>query len=61
MPFRSILLALFSAILVFLSAEAQAASASADLTAHWAGYAILCLFILAYVFVIVEEVIHLQK
>ena len=32
-----------------------------DLTTHWVGYASLAIFILAYIFVIAEEKIHLRK
>ncbi len=32
-----------------------------DLTQHWAGYTALALFVVAYIFVILEENIHLRK
>lgn len=39
----------------------EAAVAVADYTAHWLGYSALGLFALAYVLIIMEEVIHLKK
>lgn len=32
-----------------------------DLTSHWVGYAAICVFIAAYILVILEEQIHLRK
>ncbi len=41
--------------------QASAAEAQADLSAHWAGYAAIAMFALAYVMVVVEEFTHLRK
>jgi len=39
----------------------EKAEQTLDLTSHWAGYASLTVFIVAYLFVMVEEFIHLRK
>ncbi len=43
------------------SAAAGDSAAALDLTRHWAGYACLLLFVLAYALIINEENIHLRK
>ncbi|WP_242109313.1 sodium:proton antiporter NhaD [Luteimonas aquatica] len=43
------------------SAPAFAATAQAGLTGHWAGYAAIAIFALAYLFVVLEEFTHLRK
>ena len=40
---------------------ATASVAPLDLTGHWAGYAAIALFVLAYVMVVLEEFTHLRK
>lgn len=42
-------------------ALAQASDSSLDLTAHWAGYAAIAIFVAAYVLVVAEEFTHLRK
>ena len=54
--FFLILLGLFPS-LVFASSSTQ----NLDLTSHWAGYLALIVFVIAYVFVMVEEFTHLRK
>ncbi len=39
----------------------EKAEQTLDLTSHWAGYASLTVFVVAYFFVMVEEFIHLRK
>lgn len=56
-----------AAVLAFASAamvaapSAFASQAGLDLTAHWAGYAAVGMFVFAYLLVIVEEYTHLRK
>lgn len=52
---------LFAIVLFCASPVALAATATADFTQHWAGYAALLVFVLAYVLVILEDTIHLSK
>ena len=40
---------------------ASAAEAPVDLTTHWAGFAAIALFVLAYLMVVLEEFTHLRK
>ncbi|HEX2752827.1 MAG TPA: sodium:proton antiporter NhaD [Alphaproteobacteria bacterium] len=47
--------------LFLLPEAAQAADQGADLTRHWAGWVAIGLFAIAYVFIIVEERLHLRK
>ena len=54
--FFLILLGLFPG-LVFASSTTQ----NLDLTNHWAGYLALTLFVIAYIFVMVEEFTHFRK
>ncbi len=54
--FCLILLGFFPS-LVFASSSTQ----NLDLTSHWAGYLALIFFVIAYVFVMVEEFTHLRK
>ncbi len=42
-------------------AAAEVGQAAPDLTAHWAGYAALGVFLIAYVLVVLEETLHLKK
>ena len=42
-------------------AAAATAAPALDLTGHWAGYAALALFVVAYLLVIAEETLHLRK
>ena len=53
------------AILISLPCSAWASSAGGspalDLTAHWAGYTALAIFVVAYLFVMCEEFLHLRK
>lgn len=42
-------------------AVAFAAGAGANLTAHWAGFAAIAIFVLAYLMVVAEEFTHLRK
>ena len=51
--FFLILLGLFPS-LVFASSTTQ----NLDLTNHWAGYLALTLFVIAYIFVMIEEFTH---
>ena len=57
--------ALFLTLLVALTVPAAAVAAGAgstmDFTAHWAGYAALAIFTIAYLVVICEEMLHLRK
>ncbi|MGN6513488.1 MAG: sodium:proton antiporter NhaD, partial [Lysobacteraceae bacterium] len=60
--FRSALpLALGSALFAPAAWAAASAAPAPDLTRHWAGYAALAIFVLAYVLVILEEATHLRK
>ena len=52
------LLSLFMPALAFAS---EAESTSLELTSHWVGYTAIAVFALAYIFVILEERIHLRK
>ena len=56
------LLAFLTCLAVTLPVAASpAAPAAIDLTTHWAGYASVVIFALAYMFVIAEEFTHLRK
>lgn len=55
--FLSALLLLVCGADVALAATGEAA----DYTGHWAGYAAVAVFVLAYIFVIFEETVHLRK
>lgn len=55
---------LFACLLVFAPMLAFASSEPLprlNLTAHWAGFTAIGIFVLAYIFVILEEVLHLKK
>jgi len=52
---------LLSLLVPSLAFASEAASSSLELTSHWVGYTALAVFVLAYVFVILEEKIHLRK
>jgi len=54
--FFLILLGLFPS-LSFASSVTQ----NLDLTNHWAGYLALTLFVIAYIFVMIEEFTHFRK
>ena len=54
--FFLILLGLFPSL-----ALASAGTQNLDLTSHWAGYLALTLFVIAYIFVMVEEFTHFRK
>jgi Na+/H+ antiporter NhaD/arsenite permease-like protein len=55
-------LMLFSTMLLSVAALASEGSGDKiDLTHHWAGYAAILVFVLAYLFVIFEEQLHLPK
>ncbi|MEH6358677.1 MAG: sodium:proton antiporter NhaD [Pseudomonadales bacterium] len=56
--FISLLLGLFLPAIAFSS---EVASNSLELTSHWVGYTAITVFALAYIFVILEEKIHLRK
>ena len=44
-----------------VAALASVGSETLDLTNHWAGYLALTLFVIAYIFVMVEEFTHFRK
>ena len=52
---------LVACLLLALPAPVLAAEVQAGLTAHWAGFAALGLFVLAYLMVVLEEFTHLRK
>ena len=54
--FFMILLGLFPSLAV-----ASEGSQNLDLTSHWAGYLALTLFVIAYIFVMIEEFTHFRK
>ena len=54
--FFLILLGLFPSLAV-----ASSSTQNLDLTSHWAGYLALILFVIAYIFVMVEEFTHFRK
>ena len=62
---KTALLSIITTILLVLGvspmAIASAGGDNLDLTMHWVGFASLGLFVFAYVFVILEEVLHLKK
>ena len=61
-PGRSVLLAVLAVLIAFAApAWASAIPPHADLTAHWAGFVAVGLFVLAYALVIAEERTHLRK
>ena len=51
------LLVSFFPVLAFASVDSE----TLDLTSHWAGYLALVLFVIAYIFVMVEEFTHFRK
>jgi NhaD family Na+/H+ antiporter len=55
--------ALYAATCLFalIPMPALAAEVQAGLTAHWAGFAAIALFVLAYLMVVLEEFTHLRK
>jgi len=52
---------LLSLFVPALASASEAGSTSLELTSHWVGYTALAVFALAYIFVILEERIHLRK
>ena len=48
-------------VLSAIPTTALASTAQAQLVSHWAGYAAIAIFLLAYVFVVLEEFTHLRK
>lgn len=58
---RPAALLLFAAATLAMPFPVSAAVVQADLSAHWAGYAAIAMFALAYVMVVVEEFTHLRK
>ena len=54
---------LFALLLSFfpVAALASVGGETLDLTGHWAGYLALTLFVIAYIFVMVEEFTHFRK
>lgn len=50
-----------TAALLALPSLAFAAEPAVDMTMHWAGYAAIVIFVLAYVFVVLEEFTRLRK
>ncbi len=44
-----------------LAASAEVAHEALNLTSHWIGYLSLVIFVLAYIFVMLEEVTHMRK
>jgi Na+/H+ antiporter NhaD/arsenite permease-like protein len=60
-PHRRMASALLGGIAVVLPAAAFASEARLELTAHWAGYAAVGLFVAAYALVVIEEFTHLRK
>lgn len=56
-------LAAFAALLFSNPSLAQSVgeAASTELTTHWTGWVALVLFVVAYIFVIMEDVLHLRK
>jgi len=51
------LLVFFFPVVAFASVDSE----TLDLTSHWAGYLALVLFVIAYIFVMVEEFTHFRK
>ena len=56
-----LLLTLLVALTVPAAAVAASAGSTMDFTGHWAGYAALAIFTIAYLVVIGEEMLHLRK
>jgi NhaD family Na+/H+ antiporter len=54
-------LVLFFLLMIPLTVSANELTQSIDLTANWVGYACLLLFVVAYIFVILEEKLELKK
>jgi len=52
---------LLSLFVPTMAIASEASSNSVELTSHWVGYTALAVFALAYIFVILEEKIHLRK
>ncbi len=56
------LLLTFALTLAFpLSSQASAGADNIDLTTHWVGYTAIAVFVIAYIFVMAEEFLHLRK
>ncbi len=55
------LIALLGALLYPAAAVAASESSAIDFTGHWAGFAALAIFVVAYLVVIAEEMLHLRK
>ncbi len=58
---RTILFLMLSLLMPAIGLAAEPGHVSLDLTASWTGYAAIIIFALAYVFVILEEQLHLRK
>jgi len=58
---RYVVLAFLATLLVPAVALASSEGSALDLTGHWAGYAALAIFTIAYLVVIGEEMLHLRK
>lgn len=52
------LLSSFFSVLVHSS---ESSSNPVNLTQHWVGYAAICIFVISFIFVVLEEKIHLRK
>jgi len=52
---------LLSLFVPSMALASEASSNTVELTAHWVGYTALAVFALAYIFVILEEKIHMRK
>jgi NhaD family Na+/H+ antiporter len=59
--FAGTILLLFLGTLTYPAAAAATEGGMLDFTHHWAGYAALAIFVIAYLVVIGEEVLHLRK
>jgi NhaD family Na+/H+ antiporter len=61
MILRRFLAVLSLMLLPVMAFASEMAEATLDLTHHWAGYAALGIFVLAYLMVMTEEITHLRK
>ncbi len=59
-PFFTVLLLALSPISACFAASAEGGT-TLDLTAHWAGYLAIVVFVVAYALVMLEEVTHMRK
>ena len=58
---KSFFFLLISMLIPGLALASGSSHKTLDLTSHWVGYVALVVFIIAYIFVILEEQIHLRK